>query len=178
MMKALPLLIVICALSAHGQDLLRIVNGTEERASVPAGLPVSITNAYAQQLYAAGYRPVVTIGHPDAVNTIEDPFGKVFTRAVRTLVETNGVWREEWIRCPMPVALDPARLCNAVLALPGGTNLLAAAMAQPAVAEWFVSSPVYVRGSDLALGMQQLLGVPSYTNLEAIIYPCARKEDE
>ena len=116
------------SLSAAG-DLLRIVNGTEERASIPAGLPASVTNAYAAQLYAAGYRPVETIGHPDAVNTVEDPFVQVFTRAVRTLTETNGVWREEWIRCPIPVPLDPVRLCNAVLAMPDGTNTLAAGAA-------------------------------------------------
>lgn len=157
-------LVFLGSLSAAG-DLLRIVNGTEERASIPAGLPAAVTNAYAAQLYAAGYRPVETVGSPRS---------DWCTRAVRTLTETNGVWREEWIECPVPVPLDPVRLCNAVLAMPDGTNRLAAAMSVPAVAEWFVSDPVYTRGSELALAMQQLLGIDAVSNLEAIVYPCRR----
>lgn len=170
-MKRLLLLLVLLCSFASAQELLRIVNGTEERASIPVGLPTSVTNAYAQQLYAAGYKPLVTIGHPDAVDDTDDPYLRWSTRAVRTLTETNGVWREEWIRCPVPIPLDPVKLCNAVLAMPDGTNLLTAAMAVPAVAEWFVADPVYVRGSELALGMQQLLGLDQAA-LETLIQPC------
>ena len=160
-----PVFLALLGSLAVAQDLLRIVNGTEERASIPAGLPAAVTNAYAAQLYAAGYRPVETVGSPRS---------DWCTRAVRTLTETNGVWREEWIECPVPVPLDPVKLCNAVLAMPGGTNRLAAAMVVPAVAEWFVADPVYVRGSELALAMQQLLGIDAVSNLEAVVYPCRR----
>lgn len=172
-MKKLALFLCLFAVAAGAQELLRIVNGAEERTSVPAGLPAAVTNAYAAQLAAAGYRPVVTIGHPDAVDDSADPFVRWATRPVRTLTETNGVWREEWIRCPRPIPLDPVKLCNAVLALPDGTNALARAMAVPAVAEWFVGNPVYTRGSELAGAMQQLLGIPAVSNLEAIVYACS-----
>lgn len=152
-------LVFLGSLAAAGADLLRIVNGTEERASVPAGLPPVVTNAYAQQLYAAGYRPIVEVNasHSDWC-----------TRAVRTVNLTNDVYRIEWIECPVPVALDRTKLCDVLLSLPDGTNLLAAAMSVPAVAEWFVADPVYVRGSDLALGMQQLLGLDQ-AGLEAVV---------
>ena len=150
MKRLFPVFLVFLGSLAVAADLLRIVNGTEERASIPAGLPASVTNAYASQLYAAGYRPV---------ETVNAPHSDWCTRPVRTVNLTNDVYRVEWIECPVPVALDRTKLCNALLSLPDGTNLLAAAMAVPAVAEWFVADPVYVRGSELALGMQQLLGV-------------------
>ena len=158
MKRLLLFLVLLCSL-ASAQELLRIVNGTEERASIPAGLPTSVTNAYAQQLAAAGYRPV---------ETINAPHSDWCTRAVRTVNLTNGVYRIEWIECPVPVSLDRTKLCNVLLSLPDGTNLLAAAMAVPAVAEWFVADPVYVRGSALALGMQQLLGLDQ-AGLEAVV---------
>ena len=164
MKRVLPVILAFLCTVALSQELLRIVNGTEERASIPAGLPVAVTNAYAQQLHAAGYRPVVE------VNTARSDW---CTRAVRTLTLTNDVWRVEWIECPVPVPLDPVKLCTAVLAMPEGTNRLSAAMSVPAVAEWFVGNPVYTRGSELAGVMQQLLGISSVSNLEALIRPCA-----
>ena len=159
MKRLLSILLVLGCSLAIGADLLRIVNGTEEHASVPPGLPTSVTNAYASQLYAAGYRPV---------ETINAPHSDWCTRPVRTVNLTNDVYRVEWIECPVPVALDRTKLCNVLLSLPDGTNLLAAAMAVPAVAEWFVADPVYVRGSELALGMQQLLGLDQ-AGLEAVV---------
>lgn len=158
-MKRTLVFLVLLSSLASAQELLRIVNGTEERASIPAGLPTSVTNAYAAQLYAAGYRPVETVNEPRA---------DWCTTAVRTVNLTNDIYRIEWIECPVPVALDRTKLCNTLLSLPDGTNLLAAAMAVPAVAEWFVSDPVYVRGSDLALAMQQLLGLDQ-AGLEAVV---------
>lgn len=160
--------LVVCAIvagvvvaSASAQQLMRISGGSEESASIPAGLPSSVTNAYAQQLYAAGYRSVVEVNEPHA---------DWCTRAVRTVVLTNDVYHVEWIECPVPMPLDRAKLCSTILSLPDGTNLLAAAMSVPAVADWFVSDPVYVRGSELALAMQQLLGL-NQSALENLLHP-------
>lgn len=163
-MKNLAIFLSLFAAVATAQELLRIVNGTEERTVVPPGLPAAVTNAYAAQLAASGYLPVETVGAPH-----ED----WCTRGVRTLVQTNGVWRETWIECPVPVPLDRVKLCNAILSLPGGTNKLALAMTFPEVAEWFVGDPVYVRGSVLAASMQALLGAPDVASLEAVVRPCA-----
>lgn len=163
-MKKLALFLFLFAAVATAQELLRIVNGTEERTVIPPGLPTAVTNAYAAQLAASGYLPVETVGAPH-----ED----WCTRAVRTLVQTNGVWRETWIECPVPVPLDRVKLCSAILALPDGTNALALAMALPEVAEWFVADPVYVRGSALAGSMQALLGAPDVAILEDVVRPCA-----
>ena len=143
--------IVLLALSAPAQQLLRIRGGIEETASVPTDLPASVTNAYAAQLYAAGYRPVVT--------STNAPSASWCTRVVRTLTLTNDVWRVEWIEAPVPVPLDPAALVGTLLALPDGTNKLATVMSIPAVADWFVTDPVYVRGSDLALALGTFLGL-------------------
>ena len=162
-MKKLALFLSLFAAVATAQELLRIVNGTEERTIVPPGLPAAVTNAYAAQLAASGYLPVETVGAPH-----ED----WCTRAVRTLTQTNGIWRETWIECPVPVPLDRVKLCSAILALPDGTNALALAMALPEVAEWFVADPVYVRGSALAASMQALLGAPNIDALEAVVRPC------
>mgnify|MGYP007070242093 CR=1 FL=1 len=166
MKRTLPVLLALLCTVALSQDLLRIVNGTEELASIPPGLPTSVTNAYAQQLAAAGYRPV---------ETVNAPHSDWCTRPVRTVNLTNDVYRVEWIECPVPMPLDRARLCSTILGLPDGTNLLAAAMSVPAVAEWFVADPVYVRGSDLALGMQQLLGLDQVA-LETLIQPCKAQD--
>lgn len=164
MKKPAILFLLLFAAACGAQELLRIVNGTEERTVVPPGLPAAVTNAYAAQLAASGYLPVETVGTPH-----ED----WCTRAVRTLVRTNGVWRETWIECPVPVPLDRVKLCSAILALPDGTNALALAMALPEVAEWFVADPVYVRGSALAASMQALLGAPDVAALETVVRPCA-----
>ena len=154
-MKRIPLLLLPVLLAFAGSlavaaDLLRIVNGTEEYASIPAGLPAAVTNAYAERLHATGYRPVATEGEPRS---------SWCTRAVRTVTLTNDVYLVRWIECSVPIPLDRTTLCSAILSLPDGTNVLAAAMSQPAVADWFVSAPVYTRGSALALAMQRLLGV-------------------
>ena len=168
MKRILPFVLLASLASlAVAQDLLRIVNGAEERASVPAGLPAAVTNAYAQQLYAVGYRPV---------EIVNEPASDWCTRAVRTVNLTNDVYRVEWIECPVPIPLDPVKLCNAVLALPDGTNALAMAMSVPDVAAWFVGAPVYTRGSELAVAMQALLGIDSVTNLEQLIRPCAARQ--
>ena len=163
-MKRIPLLLALVLLALAGSlavaaDLLRIVDGTEQYASIPAGLPAAVTNAYAERLYATGYRPVVTEGEPRS---------SWCTRAVRTVTLTNDVYLVRWIECSVPIPLDRTKLCSAILALPGGTNVLAAAMSQPAVADWFVAAPVYTRGSALALAMQQLLGVDR-DNLETLL---------
>ncbi len=169
-MKKIALILSLFAAAVCGaQELLRIVNGTEERTFVPPGLPASVTNAYAQQLAASGYLPVETVGAPH-----ED----WCTRAVRTLTQTNGVWIETWIECPMPVPLDRVKLCNAILSLPGGTNKLALAMTFPEVAEWFVGDPVYVRGSVLAASMQALLGATNVVALESVIRPCVAEGEK
>ena len=160
-MKHFALVLVLLVSVASAQQLLRISGGVEETASIPTGLPSSVTNAYAQQLYAAGYRPIVEVNEPHA---------DWCTRAVRTVVLTNDVYRVKWIECPVPMPLDRAKLCSTILSLPGGTNLLAAAMSVPAVADWFVSDPVYVRGSELALAMQQLLGLDQ-AGREALLHP-------
>lgn len=160
-MKHFALVLVLLVSVASAQQLLRISGGVEETASIPAGLPSSVTNAYAQQLYAAGYRPIVEVNEPHA---------DWCTRAVRTVNLTNGVYRVEWIECPVPVPLDRVKLTTAMLGLPDGTNLLASAMSVPSVAEWFVSDPVYVRGSELALAMQQLLGLDQAA-LENLLHP-------
>lgn len=161
-MKRLVLFFFLVS-AACAQQLMRIANGSEESASIPAGLPSSVTNAYAQQLYAAGYRPVVEVNEPHA---------DWCTRAVRTVNLTNDVYRVEWIECPVPVPLDRVKLTTAMLGLPDGTNLLASAMSVPSVAEWFVSDPVYTRGSELALAMQRLLGLDQ-ASLEALVKPSA-----
>ena len=151
-MKQLLLpVIALLALSAPAQQLLRIRGGIEETASVPTDLPASVTNAYAAQLYAAGYRPVET--------STNAPSASWCTRVVRTLTLTNDVWRVEWIEAPVPVPLNPAALVDTLLALPDGTNKLATVMSIPAVADWFVADPVYVRGSDLALALGTFLGL-------------------
>ncbi len=155
------ILLILASLTAGAQQLMRISGGVEERTTVPAGLPASITNAYVGKLHAAGYRPVETVNEPHA---------DWCTRAVRTVNLTNGVYRVEWIECPVPIPLDRASLCSTILALPDGTNLLAAAMSVPAVADWFVSDPVYVRGSELALAMQQLIGLDQAA-LENLLHP-------
>ncbi len=162
-MKKLVLSLCLFAAAAGAQELLRIVNGVEERASVPAGLPAVVTNAYAERLYATGYRPI---------ETVNAPHSDWCTRAVRTVNLTNGVYRVEWIECPVPVPLDRVKLTTAMLGLPDGTNLLASAMSVPSVAEWFVSDPVYTRGSELALAMQRLLGLDQ-ASLEALVKPSA-----
>ncbi len=160
-MKRFALALVLLVSAASAQQLMRISGGVEETASIPAGLPAAVTNAYAERLYATGYRPV---------ETVNAPHSDWCTRAVRTVNLTNGVYRVEWIECPVPMPLDRAKLCSTILALPDGTNLLAAAMSVPAVADWFVSDPVYVRGSELALAMQQLLGLDQ-AGLEALLHP-------
>ena len=164
MKKPALLFLGLLAAACGAQELLRIVNGTEERTIVPPGLPAAVTNAYAAQLAASGYLPVEPVGAPH-----ED----WCTRSLRTLVQTNGVWRETWIECPVPVPLDRVKLCDVILARPDGTNALAMAMSLPEVAEWFVSDPVYVRGSVLAGSMQVLLGAPDVSALEAVVRPCA-----
>lgn len=147
-MKRILLALLLVAVSAGAQQLLRVSGGVEETATVPAGLPASVTNAYVAHLRASGFYPV------EEVNAPTDSW---CTRAVKTMALTNGAWRVEWIECPVPIPLDRANLCSTILSLPDGTNLLATAMSIPAVADWFVSDPVYVRGSSLALAMQQLL---------------------
>ena len=169
MKKHILAFLCLFAAACGAQELLRIVNGTEERTVVPPGLPPAVTNAYARQLATAGYLPVVTVGAPH-----ED----WCTRAVRTLTQTNGFWREEWIECPVPVPLDRVKLCNAILSLPGGTNKLALAMTFPEVAEWFVGDPVYVRGSVLAASMQALLGATNVVALESVIRPCVAEGEK
>lgn len=160
-MKHLALAFVLLVSAASAQQLMRISGGCEETASVPAGLPAEVAAAYAQRLYDTGYRPVETVNAPR-----ED----WCTRAVRTVNLTNDVYRVEWIECPVPMPLDRAKLCSTILSLPDGTNLLATVMAIPAVADWFVSDPVYVRGSELALAMQQLLGLDQ-AGLENLLHP-------
>ena len=142
-MKRIPLLLALVLLALAGSlavaaDLLRIVDGTEQYASIPAGLPAAV------------------------------PRSSWCTRAVRTVTLTNDVYLVRWIECSVPIPLDRTKLCSAILALPGGTNVLAAAMSQPAVADWYVAAPVYTRGSALALAMQQLLGVDR-DNLETLL---------
>lgn len=151
---------------ASAQQLMRIANGSEETATIPAGLPPAVTNAYAAQLHAVGYRPVEVVNEPHA---------DWCTRAVRTVNLTNDVYRVEWIECPIPVPLDRAKLAAAVSAAGNGTNdLLGVCMSVPTVAEWFVSAPVYTRGSQLALEMQRLLGLDQAT-LESLVRPCAEE---
>ena len=157
------LLIVALGAIAGAQQLLRVSGGVEETAAVPEGLPPPVADAYVAQLRASGYYPVEEINAP--TNTW-------CTRSVRTLALTNGAWRVEWVECPVPVRLDPVKLVGALLSLPDGTNKLTVAMSVPAVAEWFVGTPVYVRGSVLASAMQLLLGVDEAT-LEALARPCA-----
>ena len=162
--------ILVCSVAALAtaslaDGFLRVRNGAEERASVPADLPASVTNAYVAQLRASGYLPLVEDERPwlseaDAWCCIVG----------RTLEATNGVWHVGWEVQPVPVSLDRAELCSTILALPDGTNLLAAAMSDPAVADWFVADPVYVRGSELALAMQQLLGLDQAA-LENLLHP-------
>ena len=159
-MKRLALFFFLVSV-ASAQQLMRIANGSEETATIPAGLPPAVTNAYAAQLHAVGYRPVEVVNEPHA---------DWCTRAVRTVNLTNDVYRVEWIECPVPVPLDRVKLTTAMLGLPDGTNLLASAMSVPAVADWFVADPVYVRGSELALAMQQLLGLDQ-AGLEALLHP-------
>lgn len=161
-MKRIGILIFIgLGTLAGAQQLLRVSGGVEETATVPAGLPASVTNAYIAHLRAGGFYPI------EEVNTPTDSW---CTRAVKTMALTNGAWRVEWIECPVPIPLDRANLCSTILSLPDGTNLLATAMSIPAVADWFVSDPVYVRGSELAMAMQQLLGLDQF-GLESLLHP-------
>lgn len=150
MKRRILLALLLVAVSAGAHQLLRVSGGVEETATVPAGLPASVTNAYVAHLRESGYYPVEEVNAP--TNTW-------CTRAVKTMALTNGAWRVEWIECPVPIPLDRANLCSTILSLPDGTNLLATAMSIPAVADWFVSDPVYVRGSDLALALGTLLGL-------------------
>lgn len=160
-MKHLSLALALLVSAASAQQLMRISGGVEETATVPAGLPSEVAAAYAQRLYDTGYRPIETVNAPHA---------DWCTRAVRTVNLTNDVYRVEWIECPVPMPLDRSKLCSTILSLPDGTNLLATVMAIPAVADWFVSDPVYVRGSELALAMQQLLGLDQ-AGLETLLHP-------
>ncbi len=160
-MKRILIALFLVAVSAGAQQLLRVSGGVEEPATVPAGLPASVTNAYAAHLRASGFYPV---------EEVNEPTDSWCTRAVKTMALTNGAWRVEWIECPVPIPLDRANLCSTILSLPDGTNLLATAMSIPAVADWFVSAPVYVRGSELAYAMQLLLEVDQ-ASLEALLHP-------
>lgn len=160
-MKRILITLLLVAVSAGAQQLLRVSGGVEERATVPAGLPASVTNAYAAHLRASGFYPV---------KEVNEPTDAWCTRAVKTLTLTNGTWRIEWVECPVPVSLDRSALCSTILSLPDGTNLLATVMAIPSVADWFVSDPVYVRGSELAYAMQLLLDVDQ-TGLETLLHP-------
>lgn len=160
-MKRILLAFLLVAVSAGAQQLLRVSGGVEETATVPAGLPEVVTNAYAAHLRASGFYPV---------EEVNEPTDSWCTRAVKTMVLTNETWRIEWVECPVPVSLDRSALCATILSLPDGTNLLATVMAIPSVADWFVSDPVYVRGSSLALVMQQLLGVDQ-AGLEKLLHP-------
>lgn len=160
-MKRILLAFLLVAVSAGAQQLLRVSGGVEETATIPTDLPSAVTNAYAAHLRASGYFPV---------EEVNEPTNSWCTRAVKTMALTNGTWRIEWVECPVPVSLDRSALCSTILSLPDGTNLLATVMAIPAVADWFVSDPVYVRGSELAYAMQLLLEVDQ-ASLEALLHP-------
>ena len=156
----LQILLVAAALCAGGETFLRVEGGVERRSELSTNdLPAEIAVPLRERMVEAGWLPYVPAVKP------ADTWCSTY---VRTLVATNGAWREGWVEASVPVPLDRAALVGAVLALPDGTNLLAAAMASEPVAAWFAEEPTYVRGSVGARTVAAALGVDAAT-LEALV---------
>ena len=154
-------------LRSPAETYLRIDGGVEQYSDLATnGLPAEIAAPLRERMIAGGYLPYVpTKRPPDTWCTTQ----------LRTLVATNGTWREVWTEASVPVKLDRTLLVEALLELPDGTNLLAAALASEPVAAWFAGEPTYVRGSPGAQAVGAALGIPQEV-LEALAHS-SLKED-
>ena len=158
MKAALPLLLL--ALAASAETFLRIDAGVEHYSTLSTnGLPAEVAAPLRERMIAGGYLPYEPAPRP------ADTW---CTTQVRSLVATNGVYREVWTEASIPVPLDRTRLVAALLALPDGTNLLSAALSSEPVAAWFAGDPTYVRGSLGAEAVGTALGITPDT-LEALV---------
>ena len=158
MKTVLPILLLTLAASA--ETFLKIDAGVEHYSPISTnGLPAEIAIPLRERMIAGGYLPYEPAARP------ADTW---CTTQVRSLVATNGVWRETWIEASIPVSLDRTRLVDALLALPDGTNLLSAALSSEPVAAWFAGDPTYVRGSLGAQAIAAALHLPEET-VEALV---------
>ncbi len=158
-MKAV-LPIFLLALAASAETFLRIDAGVEHYSTLSTnGLPAEIAAPLRERMIAGGYLPYVPSKRPPDTWC---------TTQLRTLVATNGVWREIWTEASVPVPLDRALLVETLLELPDGTNLLAAALSSEPVAAWFAGEPTYVRGSLGAQAVGTALGL-TQDALETIV---------
>lgn len=159
-MKTAVLLCLVLAGTAMAETFLKVERGVETYSDLSTnGLPAEVAAPLRERMIAGGYLPYAPAARP------ADTW---CTAQVRTLVATNGVWREVWTEASVPVPLDRGRLVAALLALPDGTNLLAAALSSEPVAAWFADEPTYVRGSLGARAVGAALGITSDA-LEAIV---------
>lgn len=157
-----PLAAALAALSlaAAADTFLRLDGGVERYSSLDtSALPAAVAEPLRERMLADGWAPYESAPRPP------DTWCTTF---VRSLVRTNGVWRESWVEASVPVSLDRARLVGTLLALPGGTNLLSAALASEPVAAWFAGEPTYIRGSVGAAAVAAALGIDSDA-LETIV---------
>lgn len=159
-LRSFSFVLLFAAAAAGGETLLRVRGGVEETTQFSSdGLPEIVVGPLRDRMRADGWAPYVRA---------ERPADTWCSTSVRCLTLTNGVWRESWREASIPVPLDRARLVNALLSLPDGTNLLATAIASEPVAAWFAGEPTYVRGSQGAAAVAAALGVDGET-LEALV---------
>lgn len=158
--RLLSVAFLVAAAFAGGETFLRVEGGVEHYSGISTnGMPPEIAVALRERSIAAGWLP-----YEPAVR----PADTWCTTWVRTLTQTNGVWREGFVEAAVPIPLDRSALVSTVLALPNGTNLLAAAFADERTAAWFADAPTYIRGSAGARAIAAALGIDQAT-LEALV---------
>ena len=151
-MRTAALLCLLLAFAASAETFLKIEGGVETYSTLSTNaLPAAVAEPLRARMMAGGYLPYEPAARP------ADTW---CTTQVRSLVATNGVWREVWMEASVPVPLDRTRLVDALLALPDGTNLLSAALSSEPVAAWFAGTPTYVRGSLGAQAIAAALHLP------------------
>lgn len=160
MKRALPALLLVALLPLAGAEtFLRIRSGAEEYSRLDTNsLPAAVLAPLRARMLAEGWAPYESAARP------RDTW---CTTWARTLALDEGGWHEGWEEAPIPVPLDRGRLVGTILALPAGTNLLAAALASEPVAAWFAGEPTYIRGSDGAAAVAAALGIDA-ESLETI----------
>lgn len=138
--------------AAAGEVYLKLDGGAELYSTLPAGeLPDYLVAPLQARLQEGGYHPFESTPRPPDTWC---------TSQLRAIVLTNGVYRETWVEAAVPVPLDRGRLVEAILAMPGGTNLLRAAITNAVVAGWFAQdNPTYVRGSEGAEAVGAAMGL-------------------
>lgn len=159
-MKTVVLFFLLLPLAIAAETFLKIDGGVETYSTLSTnGLPTAVAEPLRARMLAGGYLPYESATRP------ADTW---CTTPIRSLVATNGVWREVWTEASIPVPLDRTRLVAALLAMPDGTNLLSAALESEPVAAWFAGEPTYVRGSLGAQAVGTALGITPAA-LEAIV---------